>query len=429
MTDSLLSAALIVKNEEEKLPGCLESLVKLMPLLGEICVYDTGSTDATIDIAKSFGVRLQKGFWDSDFARAKNAATAMTSGQWVLNVDADERVQANLRHLERHLRVISGLPPERVQAVQVALLDYREGQEKQAHLVPRLYRRGCTKWVGRIHEQVETIKGVPLQASDPGRDVISLIHTGYDAGEKLQQKRLRNAEIARIAIQEAREAGEADSVQLVRGLVDHARSVLDLGEWDRAYADLLEVRKLHANPVYRTFGLEILADMLTDAERFTESADVIFELKRSPLGNKDYHRWLGVRLMLARREFRAALDELRGLDVLVNAVGVVAQPVLLLTARFKAALACGEHLEAAACLVALMGKHGVMEEGGAELLLKLTYDLGPQDVAGLLYETGPRYRAELLQELRKAGPRGSAVAAHIQRMSHTGAAFGSPVAR
>lgn len=108
MTDSLLSAALIVKNEEEKLPGCLESLVKLMPLLGEICVYDTGSTDATIDIAKSFGVRLQEGYWDSDFARAKNAATAMTSGQWVLNVDADERVQASLFQLERHLRHISG---------------------------------------------------------------------------------------------------------------------------------------------------------------------------------------------------------------------------------------------------------------------------------------------------------------------------------
>ena len=90
VSDSLLDAVLIIKDEEQHLPRCLEALVRLKSVIGEICIYDTGSTDDSIAICESFGARVQRGYWDHDFARARNAASSMSRASWLLHVDADE---------------------------------------------------------------------------------------------------------------------------------------------------------------------------------------------------------------------------------------------------------------------------------------------------------------------------------------------------
>ncbi len=87
-----IAAALIVKDEQANLPGCLESL---QGLVDEVVVYDTGSSDDTVEIALRAGARVERGHWDGDFARARNAALAMTSAAWVLSIDADERAVAD----------------------------------------------------------------------------------------------------------------------------------------------------------------------------------------------------------------------------------------------------------------------------------------------------------------------------------------------
>lgn len=61
METPLLAAALIVKDEEAMLPECLASLDALRPLLSQICVYDTGSTDRTVKITRAAGAQVREG--------------------------------------------------------------------------------------------------------------------------------------------------------------------------------------------------------------------------------------------------------------------------------------------------------------------------------------------------------------------------------
>lgn len=69
--------------------GCLESL---RGHVDEIIVVDTGSVDATPQIAASYGARLLYHSWDGDFSAARNRALDAVSGDWVLYIDADERL-------------------------------------------------------------------------------------------------------------------------------------------------------------------------------------------------------------------------------------------------------------------------------------------------------------------------------------------------
>ena len=83
-----LSLCMIVKNEERALSRCLDSVVDLA---GEIIIVDTGSTDATRDIAASYGAEVSAfDFSFVDFAAARNQALARASGKWILVLDADE---------------------------------------------------------------------------------------------------------------------------------------------------------------------------------------------------------------------------------------------------------------------------------------------------------------------------------------------------
>jgi glycosyltransferase involved in cell wall biosynthesis len=83
-----LSVCLIVKNEERFLKQCLE---RIEPYAYEIIIVDTGSTDNTIEIAKSFSkVRLKHFTWINDFSAARNYCHSFATGDWILYIDADE---------------------------------------------------------------------------------------------------------------------------------------------------------------------------------------------------------------------------------------------------------------------------------------------------------------------------------------------------
>lgn len=82
-----LTVVLIVKNEEELLGQCLESL---QGVWDELVVVDTGSTDKTIEIAESFGAKIGHFPWVDDFAAARNYAESLCSGQYLYWQDADE---------------------------------------------------------------------------------------------------------------------------------------------------------------------------------------------------------------------------------------------------------------------------------------------------------------------------------------------------
>ena len=94
MAELILSAALIVRNEEKCLAGCLQSIAGLVD---ETVVVDTGSTDRSREIACDLGARLDEFPWCDDFAAARNRALDLARGSWILYIDADERVSAGTR--------------------------------------------------------------------------------------------------------------------------------------------------------------------------------------------------------------------------------------------------------------------------------------------------------------------------------------------
>ena len=92
MPRSTLSVAIITLNEEENLARTLESV----RFADEVVVVDSGSTDGTVEIARSFGAKWYAEPWKG-FAGQKNAAIERCSGTWVLSLDADEELTAELQ--------------------------------------------------------------------------------------------------------------------------------------------------------------------------------------------------------------------------------------------------------------------------------------------------------------------------------------------
>jgi len=90
MSRVLVTASLIVKNEERFLGDCLSSL---KGVADETVVVDTGSTDRTREIAREAGARVHEFPWNGDFSAARNRALDLSTGEWILYIDADERVR------------------------------------------------------------------------------------------------------------------------------------------------------------------------------------------------------------------------------------------------------------------------------------------------------------------------------------------------
>lgn len=225
----LISACMIVKDEEAMLPGCLESL---RGLVDEVVVYDTGSTDRTVEIARAAGAKVIEGYWDDDFGRARNAALAECAGDWILHVDADERVEGDVEALRTTL--LRGVGQGLV-FVEIANLD-RDGSEGVRHRAVRLFRRGVAHWRGRLHEQVVPLPGVPKPAA--GRTGhIRIRHLGYTA-EMMEAKGKVDRNL-RLAVQAVEEAGDD-------ALAHHnlGRSLVSAGRFEEALAAFERARGL-----------------------------------------------------------------------------------------------------------------------------------------------------------------------------------------
>src|SRR5438270_3433356 len=94
-----LSVVIITLNEEANLGRTLASVSELVRQTnGEIIVVDSGSTDRTVEIAKSFGAKVFVEPWKG-YAGQKNSAIDKATGDWILSLDADEEVEPGL-HFE-----------------------------------------------------------------------------------------------------------------------------------------------------------------------------------------------------------------------------------------------------------------------------------------------------------------------------------------
>jgi tetratricopeptide (TPR) repeat protein len=144
---SKLSLALIARNEARCLARCLGSI---RDTVNEIVLVDTGSTDETTRIAEGFGARVAHFAWVDDFSAARNHALELTTGDWILVLDADEFASPQLA--AEILGFCRGNPA--IGRLRIVSEFRRKGQTmRSSSFISRLFPRGA-RFEGRIHEQI-----------------------------------------------------------------------------------------------------------------------------------------------------------------------------------------------------------------------------------------------------------------------------------
>ena len=173
-TGLTLSLCMIVRDEEQMLGRCLAAAA---PAVDEIVIVDTGSTDATVEIARAFGARVHRQPWTGSFAQARNAAIEMATGDWLLHLDADEVLVAEDA---TRLRELTGRTwREAFYLTETSFVGRRHDGAAIVNTTLRMLRnRPGYRYAGRIHEQI----GHTLPTWAPGRvehTSIRIEHYGY----------------------------------------------------------------------------------------------------------------------------------------------------------------------------------------------------------------------------------------------------------
>lgn len=189
MTKGTVTLAMIVKDEAKNLKDCLESAAGQVD---EIVIVDTGSTDGTLEIARSFTNKIYYYPWGGDFSAARNFALEKSGGEWILSLDADEVLLKGSGDLK--ILIARSNQPE----AYLLPLNNPTAQstgEYNRFLVLRLFKNNRRyRFEGRIHEQIAvTDRGVVGIAEGP---VIS--HKPLPARER-NRKRGRNLALLKRA--------------------------------------------------------------------------------------------------------------------------------------------------------------------------------------------------------------------------------------
>lgn len=173
-----ISLTMIVKNEEEVLGRCLESVAGLFD---EIVIADTGSVDRTKEIAGKYTEKVLDFDWQDDFSAARNFAISRATGDYIMWLDADDVIEGDNKRLFREL--FDDLPrllPD------VVMLPYNVGFEGDRVTLSydreRVIRVGRGLWFsGRVHEAIApagriirrsaAVSHRKIKPNEPGRNL------------------------------------------------------------------------------------------------------------------------------------------------------------------------------------------------------------------------------------------------------------------
>ncbi|MGQ7297356.1 glycosyltransferase family 2 protein [Quadrisphaera sp. KR29] len=267
VTQRTLSAVLIVKDEQDTLPA---SLAALVGVVDEVVVYDTGSTDATVDVARQSGATVIEGYWDDDFGSARNRALEHATGDWVLSVDADEVLDGDVVGLRASIDACRSAG----MLVEVVNVTWNGGDDGLTFRAPRLFRRRGAQWSGALHEQVVSLDGSDLDWAAVVPPV-RLLHSGYTAVVVHEKdKASRNVDISRAALARLQPGDPA----YARALSNLGRSLVWAGEPDEGLAALEELLASSANDACIVTASRVALPLLlhksawADAERWIQAA-------------------------------------------------------------------------------------------------------------------------------------------------------------
>lgn len=184
-----LSLCMITKNEEKNIKRCLESVKNIVD---EIIIVDTGSTDNTIEIAKSYGANIYNYDWNNDFSEARNISLEKATKDWIIVLDADEELP-----YEEGLKLKNTINTSKMEGLFLRLDNIIEDKNLGDAVVLRVFKNNPNyRFRGKMHEQVifsiEEVSGNgKIQPTN-----IKIIHYGYDPNVcDIDKKKKRNLSI------------------------------------------------------------------------------------------------------------------------------------------------------------------------------------------------------------------------------------------
>lgn len=150
---SSLAILILTCNEEDNIVSVVENAKKCTD---EVVVIDSGSTDRTVERAKEHGAKVAFRAWTNDFSAQRNFALEQTDADWVLYLDADERLNDEV--IAEVKKIISGKGRDQQYSFErksVAFgTKFNHGVLKPDHVL-RMFPRNQVKWVNKVHEHPE----------------------------------------------------------------------------------------------------------------------------------------------------------------------------------------------------------------------------------------------------------------------------------
>lgn len=256
-----ISACYIVKNEAERLALSLKNLRGV----DEIIIVDTGSTDTTLEVAKSFDAKIFYKAWADDFSAPRNFALSQATGDWIIFLDADEYfTELTAENLRSVIEKVDGTKTNGL-LIYLVNIDTSNGDKiLDTAFVLRIYRnlRGL-EYVGKIHEELR-LNGKSLTNLIPlPPKFLTLNHTGYSATLN-KTKAARNLKLLLAELQ------QTDEPQRIYGYIAQCYNGLEDFVNAEKFAKL-DIETGVRSSTFSSSSYRILLDILSkDSTRFEE---------------------------------------------------------------------------------------------------------------------------------------------------------------
>ncbi len=295
-----ISAIIIAKNESENLPGCMQSV---RDIVDEIVVIDTGSTDDTLRIASAFGAKTGFFEWSGDFAAARNASIHLASGDWLLWIDADERLAGGSK-----APILEAVSRPHFGGYMIPIVNYLhesdEAQDQLVHQPCRLFQKlPNVRFEGRIHEQIAPsiiAAGLPIASLDSAR----IDHFGYRSSTMQERdKHARNIEMLRAELA----SNPSDGFHWFN--LGNALSIN--GEREEAIACFRKaIETMPENAYHGQFCFQLLALLLCEQNQHEEALAVCDQAEESGFGGHLIH-YAKAYIQKAAGDFESALASIQ----------------------------------------------------------------------------------------------------------------------
>lgn len=145
-----ITTVILTKNEEKNIVGAIEN-AKLVS--EKVLIVDSGSTDATVELAKKNGAKVVFRAWDNDFSAQRNFALEYVDTKWVLYLDADERLNDKLCSSIREAVSKDALKQySMMRKIHAFGFEYKHGIFKPDEVL-RMFPTKSVSWVNKVHER------------------------------------------------------------------------------------------------------------------------------------------------------------------------------------------------------------------------------------------------------------------------------------